>query len=78
MLGALPVRLRGPQGSGPQDGRRWREIARPGASQLVDKPYLLVLYQSIAGLVAQWIRHLTTNQGIAGSSPAKIKYFFLL
>ena len=27
------------------------------------------------GLVAQWIRHLTTNQGIAGSSPAKIKLF---
>ena len=30
-----------------------------------------------SGLVAQWIRHLTTNQGIAGSSPAKIKSFFL-
>ena len=28
------------------------------------------------GLVAQWIRHLTTNQGIAGSSPAKIKHLF--
>ena len=28
------------------------------------------------GLVAQWIRHLTTNQGIAGSSPAKVKLFF--
>ena len=25
--------------------------------------------------MAQWIRHLTTNQGIAGSSPAKIKFF---
>ena len=24
------------------------------------------------GLVAQWIRHLTTNQGIPGSSPGKI------
>ena len=30
------------------------------------------------GLVAQWIRHLTTNQGIAGSSPAKIKFFVKL
>ena len=25
--------------------------------------------------MAQWIRHLTTNQGIAGSSPAKVKLF---
>ena len=32
-------------------------------------------YYRQLGLVAQWIRHLTTNQGIAGSSPAKIKYF---
>ena len=27
------------------------------------------------GPVAQWIRHLTTNQGIAGSSPARINTF---
>ena len=26
--------------------------------------------------MAQWIRHLTTNQGIAGSSPARINIFF--
>ena len=34
----------------------------------------------IRGPVAQWIRHLTTNQGIAGSSPARINIFlnFLL
>ena len=31
-----------------------------------------------SGPVAQWIRHLTTNQGIAGSSPARIKLFFKL
>ena len=29
------------------------------------------------GLVAQWIRHLTTNQGIAGSSPARVNSFLL-
>ena len=29
------------------------------------------------GPVAQRIRHLTTNQGIAGSSPARVKVFFL-
>ena len=28
-----------------------------------------------AGPVAQRIKHLTTNQGIAGSSPARIKLF---
>ena len=31
---------------------------------------------SPSGSVAQWIRHLTTNQGIAGSSPARVKIFF--
>ena len=29
----------------------------------------------MCGLVAQWTRHLTTNQGIAGSSPAKVNIF---
>ena len=26
--------------------------------------------------MAQWIRHLTTNQGIPGSSPGRVVYFF--
>ena len=30
---------------------------------------------SVTGSVAQRIRHLTTNQGIAGSSPARVKNF---
>ena len=30
---------------------------------------------SVNGPVAQWIRHLTTNQGIAGSSPARVAFF---
>ena len=30
------------------------------------------------GPVAQRIRHLTTNQGIAGSSPARVKFLFPL
>ena len=29
----------------------------------------------IHGRVAQWIRHLTTNQGIPGSSPGRIGSF---
>ena len=28
-----------------------------------------------SGPVAQWIRHLTTNQGIPGSSPGKVEVF---
>ena len=30
------------------------------------------------GRVAQWIRHQTSNLGIAGSSPAVVEYFFFL
>ena len=30
----------------------------------------------LTGPMAQRIRHLTTNQGIAGSSPARVKFFF--
>ena len=33
------------------------------------------LLKTMCGLVAQRIRHLTTNQGIAGSSPAKVNIF---
>ena len=29
------------------------------------------------GPVAQWIRHLTTNQGIPGSNPGGVDFFFL-
>ena len=29
------------------------------------------------GPVAQWIRHLTTNQGIPGSSPGRVEVFRL-
>ena len=29
----------------------------------------------MCGPVAQWIRHLTTNQGIPGSSPGGVDYF---
>ena len=32
----------------------------------------------ILGLVAQWKRHLTTNQGIPGSSPGKVVIFRLI
>ena len=29
----------------------------------------------VKGPVAQWIRHLTTNQGIPGSSPGRVVFF---
>ncbi len=29
----------------------------------------------VCGPVAQWIRHLTTNQGIPGSSPGRVAFF---
>ena len=32
----------------------------------------------MCGPVAQWIRHLTTNQGIPGSSPGGVDYLFCL
>ena len=32
----------------------------------------------IRGLVAQWIRHLTTNQRFPGSNPGKVVIFFLI
>ena len=32
----------------------------------------------IRGLLAQWKSHLTTNQGIPGSSPGKVVIYFLI
>ena len=39
-----------------------------------------ILYHNYAsrGPVAQWIRHLTTNQGIPGSSPGRVETFYTL
>ena len=34
-----------------------------------------LVHQTISGPVAQRIRHLTTNQGIPGSSPGKVESF---
>ena len=33
---------------------------------------------TVVGPVAQWIRHLTTNQGVPGSSPGRVDIFFLI
>ena len=33
------------------------------------------IFTFVCGPVAQWIRHLTTNQGIPGSSPGRVEIF---
>ena len=48
----------------------WRET---DAYHPVTPPILLC--PNSTGPVAQRIRHLTTNQGIAGSSPARVNFF---
>ena len=40
--------------------------------------YCHYCFTEIRGLVEQWIRHLTTNQGIPGSSPGKVVIFCLI
>ena len=32
----------------------------------------------VYGPVAQWIRHLTTDQGIPGSSPGRVDFFVII
>ena len=40
--------------------------------------YCYYYLPQIRGLVAQWIRHLSTNQGIPGSSLGKVVIFCLI
>ena len=40
--------------------------------------YCYYYLPQIGGLVARWIRHLTTQQGIPGSSPGKVLIFRLI
>ena len=49
-----------------------------GYSASADNPYLEKgVYHSFQdGPVAQWIRHLTTNQGTPGSNPGEVAQFF--
>ena len=47
---------------------------------MYDNSYQQTTYCLMTGPVAQWIRHLTTNQGIPGSNPGRVELFldFLL
>ena len=53
----------------------------PLESYLVSCSHSWVVLQGIShptqGRVAQWIRHLTTNQGIPGSSPGMVESFLI-
>ena len=44
---------------------------------IVEYGVVFIVDLLLDGLVAQWIRHLTTNQGIAGSSPARVNKLFV-
>ena len=50
------------------------EIATPGLKKHIMS---ILLFGPCTGPVAQRIRHLTTNQGIAGSNPARVNLLFL-
>ena len=51
----------------------WHEQKRNLANQLY---FELELTSLTVGPVAQWIRHLTTNQGIPGSNPGRVECFY--
>ena len=50
--------------------KNWRKIC----NNSMDSPNFCKFSNN--GPVAQRIRHLTTNQGIAGSSPARVNFFW--
>ena len=46
-----------------------------GVSREDETIIIMMSWRSVDGPVAQWIRHLTTNQGIPGSSPGGVALF---
>ena len=52
-----------------------KPLSRAGTGQKVRVSPTCCRRCSTRGPVAQRIRHLTTNQGIAGSSPARVNFF---
>ena len=55
-----------------------RNILSHAKIDFVPNIYCHYYLSRIRGLVAQWERHLTTNQGIPGSSPGKVVIFCLI
>ena len=50
----------------------WRETTSwPGIARHIGQAI-------VAGPVAQWITRLTTNQAIAGSTPARVEYILVI
>ena len=55
-----------------------RNILTHSKIDFIPNIYCHYYLPQIGGLVAQWKRHLTTNQGIPGSSPGKVVIFRLI
>ena len=55
-----------------------RNILSPAKIDFIPNIYWHYCLIRIRCLVAQRIRHLTTNQGIPGSSPGKVVIFYLI
>ena len=55
-----------------------RNILSHAEIDFIPNIYCHYYFPQIRGLVAQCKRHLTTNQGIPGSSPDKVVIFFLI
>ena len=55
-----------------------RDISPHSKIEFILNIYCNYYLPQIRGLVAQWITHLTTNQGIPGSSPGKVVIFRLI
>ena len=55
-----------------------RNILSHAKIDFIPNIYCHYCLPQIRCLVAQWIRHLTTNQGIPGSSPGKVVIFCLI
>ena len=55
-----------------------RKILSHAKIDFIPNNYCHYCLAQIRCLVAQWIGHLTTNQGIPGSSPGKVVIFYLI
>ena len=55
-----------------------RNILSDNKIDFIPNIYCHYYLPQIRGLVAQWIRHLSTNQGIPGSSLGKVVIFCLM
>ena len=60
------------------DSRQGRDIVYHTKLDFIPNIYNHYYLPQIRGLVAQWIRHVSTHQGISDSSPGKVVIFCLI